>query len=143
MKIKEYIGQNENNDFIFIVEEEKDSLMRIVVEASSKEEAETKIKNLRFDSEIEITKSNLLSQVRYNASKLLSETDYKVLRHLGQKELSSKGKLAKTKLSDKQYENLELEREAIRKWSNDKEVEINNATTIEELEQIRVEYSNV
>lgn len=110
----------------------------IIINADSKEQA-IEIYNANY-TPVHDKKRELLAKVKSNASNLLEKTDYKVLRHLGQKELSSKGKIAKTKLSDKQYEDLELEREAIRKWSNDKEVEINNASTIEELEQIGVEY---
>lgn len=125
------------------IEKIKDGIYKVIdnnnsyqLEAISKVDAETKYNNLLITDK----KRNLLAEVQKLASKLLSETDYKVLRHLGQKELSAKGKIAKTKLTDIEYENLELEREAIREWSNTKEVEINSSTTLIELNNINTGY---
>ena len=115
-------------------------IKRLNIEAENEAQAQAKAEQFTMPSAIDKKKNRLIRKVKYEVSKLLQATDYKVLRHLGQKELASKGKIAKTKLTDTEYETLELEREAIRDWSNQKEIEINNATTIEELNLIETEY---
>ncbi len=107
---------------------------------SSEKELEDNEASELEDYKIQSLKDRLIDKVKSVVSKRLSATDYMVIRHLGQKALTDKGKLAKTKLSDTEYDNLELVREALRDWSNEKEAEINSKTKIEELKKIKVEY---
>jgi hypothetical protein len=98
-------------------------------------EALNTLQNRSLPTELEILKSRLISKTKSHASKLLSATDYKVIRHRDQIELN-----VRTALTDLEYDNLLKDLNDLRNWSNAKEIEINNATTIAELENIDTEY---
>jgi predicted phosphohydrolase len=91
---------------------------------------------------IESLKKELISRVKTLVKELLSATDYKVTRHQGQSYLVQNNELESTSLTDEEYKAFEKGRQSIRDWSNAKEIEINNATTIEELKNIDTNYEN-
>ena len=77
----------------------------------------------------------LIDVIKNTAKELLSSTDYKVLRHNDQVYLN-----IATTLSNEEYTALLQSRQAIRDWSNVKELEIQTQTTIDELELVEIDY---
>jgi len=88
------------------------------------------------EEDISKYKRNKIQEIKNIAYRILSETDWKVIRHRDQSVMES-GIIPS--LSPEEYQNLLQYRQSVRDWSNQKENEANNASTIEEVKNISLE----
>lgn len=83
------------------------------------------VSQYQYTPTLEEVKKNLLETARNTVSQELGKTDYKVIRQV---EMNT--------LSEQDFANLKMQRQLLRDKFNDYEIEVNQATTIEELNGI-------
>lgn len=83
---------------------------------------------------LDIYKIGRINQLKRNAQKELAKTDWIVIRHRDQIE----GNFT-TSLTQAEYEQLLIDRQYIRDWSNTQETSINNAKTYNDVTLVDIE----